>query len=200
MAETKEKKSVGTALKRSGPVASKKTMNLAFHESSFNAKKLTPVIVIAVLVTLVFVKVGFLDQNAKKMAALNEVADKQLQMTALQTKLAGYDELANQYGRYSYGWMTREETALVDRMNVLEIMEDVVDPEASIENMAVNSNVLNITISGLSLEKTSTLVNALEAHPLVRSVTVSAARSEDAELNAQVTMIIILEKEETSNG
>lgn len=200
MAETKQKKAAGAKLKKSAPIASKNTINLAFHESSFDTKKMLPIIGIVVLCVLVFLKVGFLDQNAKRTKALNELSMKQDELTALQVKLTGYDELANKYGRYSYGWMTREESSLVDRMDVLEIMEELVDPSASIENMAVNSNVLNISISGLSLEKTSSLVNTLEAHPLIRSVTVSAARSEDAELNASVSMIIILEKEVSSNG
>lgn len=200
MAETKQKNTASVKLKKSAPIASKKTINLAFHESSFNAKKMMPIIGIVVLCVLVFLKVGFLDQNEKRTKALNELAQKQEMLAVLQTKLTGYDELANNYGRYSYGWMTLEESSLVDRMDVLEIMEDLVDPSASIENMAVNSNVVNISISGLSLEKTSSLVNTLEAHPLIRSVTVSAARSEDAELNASVSMIIILEKEDSSNG
>lgn len=199
MAETNVKKT-GAALKKSGPLASKKTMNLAFHESSFNFKKMVPIILITVLAVLVFVKVGFLDQNDKRTAALNELGAKQDELMALQAKLTGYDELASQYGRYSYGWMNNEEATLVDRMDVIEIIEELVDPIASVEDIAINLNVLNVNISGLSLQQTSALVNTLEAHPLVRSVTVSTARSEDAELNASVSMIVILEKEDSSNG
>lgn len=199
MAEEVKQKTVVVS-KKTPVYADKKTMNLAFHESAFNPKKMLPLILILVVAALAFVKVGFLDQNAKRIAALNEISLKQEQLSALQARLTGYQELSNQYGRYSYGWMTKEETSLVDRMDVLDMMENIVEPVCSIESMAVNSNVLNLTISGLSLESTSSLVDALEAHPLVRSVSVSAAKSEDEELNAKVTMIVILEKEDSIHG
>ena len=48
---------------------------------------------------------------------------------------------------------------------------------------------------GLSLDQTSTLVKELEADPQVTSASVYTAKSEDADLNAEVAMTIILEKE-----
>lgn len=211
MAEKKQKKQEAKSLttKRSA-VASKKTMNLAFHESSINPKKLIPLVLAIIVAALLFVKFGFIDQNNKKLAALDELSQKQTTLAAINVKLAGYDELAAQYGRYSYGWMTEKESSLVDRMDVLKILEEIMDRTAIIEDFAVNNNILAVNISGLTLDQTSALVHELEEDELVQDVTVYAAKSEgedkDAEdeeaeeegskLNAQVAMTIILAKEE----
>lgn len=198
MADNKEKKPSSKAAVKRTNVASKATMNLAFHESSVNPKRLIPVILVIIIAALAFLKFGFLDQTAKKVAALNELGDKQTQLALVNAKLAGYDELANQYGRYSYGWMTDDESSMVDRMDVLAILEKIVDPAAVIENFAVNGNVVSANISGLSLDQTSSLVNKLEADPQVKSVSVYSAKSEekdDVDLRAMVAMTIILEKE-----
>ena len=129
------------------------------------------------------------------MAALNEVSAKQSQLAAINVKLSGYDELEQLYGRYSYGWMTEAESGLVDRMEVITILEKIIDKSAVIEDFAINYNILNVNISGLSLDQTSTLVKELEADPQVTSASVYTAKSEDADLNAEVAMTIILEKE-----
>ena len=196
MADTMQKKpaSKGMSLGKKN-IAGKKTMNLAFHESSVNVKKLIPLILVIVIAALAFVKFGILDQTAKKVAALNEVSANQSQLAAINVKLAGYDELEQLYGRYSYGWMTEAESGLVDRMEVITILEKIIDKSAVIEDFAINYNILNVNISGLSLDQTSTLVKELEADPQVTSASVYTAKSEDADLNAEVAMTIILEKE-----
>ena len=196
MADTMQKKpaSKGMSLGKKN-IAGKKTMNLAFHESSVNVKKLIPLILVIVIAALAFVKFGILDQTAKKVAALNEVSAKQSQLAAINVKLSGYDELEQLYGRYSYGWMTEAESGLVDRKEVITSLEKIIDKSAVIEDFAINYNILNVNISGLSLDQTSTLVKELEADPQVTSASVYTAKSEDADLNAEVAMTIILEKE-----
>lgn len=196
MADTKQKKPVSKTISpRKNAVASKKTMNLAFHESSINVKKLIPLVLVIIIVAVVFVKFGILDQTAKKVVAINEVSQRQEQLALINAKLAGYDELANQYGRYSYGWMSETESSMVDRMEIVAILEKIVDRAAVIEDFAINYNIMNVNISGLSLDQTSVLVKELEEDPLVTDVSVYSAKSEDMELNAQVSMTVILEKE-----
>lgn len=181
-------------------IAGKSTMNLAFHESSVNLKMLVPMAAMMVLVALVFLKFGFLDPLDKKTAALNDLSERQLRLQMVNAQLVGYDELAAEYGRYSYGWMTEQESALVDRMDIMSIVERVLSPAGTIEDVAVKDNVLSVTISGLSLQQTSQLVKKLEDEKLITSVSVYSATAEDPTLAAKVAMTIILEKEAQENG
>ena len=185
-----------TAAKKKGGVTAptKRTMNFVHHKSSFNPKKVLPLTLVILLAAGVFVQVGIMDQLDKKVAAYNQLAQVQDQLNAYNTKLAGYDELARQYGRYSYGWMNEDEVGMVSRMDVLALVEEKIQPAAVIENIAVNNNVLTLNIHGLTLEQASGVVNSLEESPLVKSASVYNAIAEEAK-EATIFMSIVLQKE-----
>ena len=192
MAENKTEKKV--TKKNAVVVPSKKTMNFVHHQSSIDLKKVLPVVLVILIVAAVFVKFGVLDPLDKKTAALNELSLKQEQLAAVNAKLSGYDELAKEYGRYSYGWMNETEVNLVSRMDVLALIEERIVPAAIIDNIAVNNNVLTLNIHGITLEQASTMVKSLEESELVESASVYNAVAEAAE-EAKIFMSIILTKE-----
>ena len=190
MAEIKTKLTKQKAVQ----MPSKKTMNFVHHQSSFDLKKVLPVLVVILAIGIVFAKVGILDPLAEKTAAYNELAQKQEQLAAINTKLTGYDELAKEYGRYSYGWMDETEVNMVSRMDVLHLVEEEISSKAYIDNLAVNNNVLTLNIHGITLEQASAMVKSLEERGLVESAAVYNAVAEEAE-EAKIFMSIILTKE-----
>ena len=190
MAEIKTKLTKQKAVQ----MPSKKTMNFVHHQSSFDLKKVLPVLVIILAIGIVFAKVGFMDPLAEKTAAYNELAQKQEQLAAINSKLTGYDELAKEYGRYSYGWMDETEVNMVSRMDVLHLVEEEISTKAFIDNLAVNNNVLTLNIHGITLEQASAMVKSLEERGLVESAAVYNAVAEEAE-EAKIFMSIILTKE-----
>lgn len=175
-------------------VPTKKTMNFARHESSINPVRLIPVLVVVVIAGALFAKFGIMDQLDKKSAAYADLAQRQEQLAVLNAGLTGYDELYNQHGRYSYSWMTEEEINTVGRMDVLKLIEDKIVPAATIENFAVNKNVLTLNIYGLTLDQASKLVNTLKSDDLVKDAMVYKATAEDGE-QAKIFMSITLTKE-----
>ena len=190
MAEIKMKKSNQKAVQMPG----KKTMNFVHHQSSFNLKKVLPVLVIILAIGVVFAKFGIMDPLAEKTAAYKELAQKQEQLAAINAKLTGYEELAKEYGRYSYGWMDETEVNMVSRMDVLHLVEEEISSKAYIDNLAVNNNVLTLNIHGITLEQASAMVKSLEERGLVESAAVYNAVAEQAE-EAKIFMSIILTKE-----
>ena len=191
MADKNNKK----APKKAAIVApSKKTMNFVHHQSSINLKKMIPLLVVLLLVGSLFAKFGILDQLDKKTAAYSQLSQKQEQLAAVTTRLAGFEELEKQYGRYSYGWMNETEVNMVSRMDVLQLVEQEIATKAIIDNMAVNNNVLTLNIHGITLEQASTMVRSLEERGLVESAAVYNAVAEQAE-EAEIFMSIILTKE-----
>ena len=192
MAKTETKKVPKT--KKTPALPSKKTMNFVHHESSFNPKKVLPLAIVAIVVIAVFAKFGIMDQLDKKTAAYNDLAQRQEQLAVVNAKLAGYDELEKQYGRYSYGWMDESEVNMVSRMDVLALVEQKISPAAVIENIAVNGNVLTLNIHGITLEQASAMVKSLEESEMVTSATVYNADAATAE-EASIFLSIILTKE-----
>lgn len=190
-----DKKTSKKALKKSAPVAPvKNTMNFVHHQSSFNPKKVVPIVLVIILAAALFAQFGILAPMAKKTQAYTELAQKQEQLAAVNTRLAGYDELAMEYGRYSYGWMSDSEVNLVSRMDVLNLTEKYISNKAIIDNLAVNNNVLTLNIHGITLEEASAMVKKLETNALVKSASVYNAVAEEAE-EAEIFMSIILTKE-----
>lgn len=174
---------------------SKKTMNFARHESNFDPKRFLIVTVIIIAVVGIFVKFGILDQLEKKMDAYDTLQQRQEQLVAIQNRLAGYDELEKEYGRYSYGWMDEAEVSMVSRMDVLELMEEEILPYAIVEELAVNNNVLTMNVKEITLEQASEIIMSLEEQDLVENAYLYYAEAEYGE-EAKISMSIILTKEE----
>ena len=193
MADTKIK-NINPIKKNAVQYPSKKTMNFVHHQSGINLKKLIPTLVLVLIIGALFAKFAILDPLAKRDVALGELTDKQTQLALINGKLTGYEELAQQYGRYSYGWMNETEVNMVSRMDVLQLVEQEISTKAIIDNMAVNNNVLTLNIHGITLEQASTMVRSLEERGLVESAAVYNAVAEQAK-EAEIFMSIILTKE-----
>ena len=192
MAENK--KTPVISKKKAVQMPSKKTMNFARRQSNFNPKKVIPIILVIVILAAVFVKFGIMDPLDKKTAAYSELSYKQVQLAALNAQLTGYEELEQEYGRYSYGWMNETEVSLVSRIDALNLVEKQIANKATIKNMAVNNNVLTLNIKGITLKEASDMVAKLEMNDLVESAAVYNATAEAAE-EAEIFMSIILTKE-----
>lgn len=192
MAENK--KTPVISKKKAVQMPSKKTMNFARRQSNFNPRKVIPIILVILIVAAVLVKFGVMDPLDKKSAAYSELSYKQVQLAALNAKLADYEELEQEYGRYSYGWMNETEVSLVSRIDALNLVEKQIANKATIKNMAVNNNVLTLNIKGITLKEASDMVAKLEMNDLVESAAVYNATAEAAE-EAEIFMSIILTKE-----
>jgi hypothetical protein len=187
-------KNINPIKKNAVQYPSKKTMNFVHHQSGINLKKLIPALVLVLIIGALFAKFAILDPLAKRDVALGELTDKQTQLALINGKLTGYEELAQQYGRYSYGWMNETEVNMVSRMDVLQLVEQEISTKAIIDNMAVNNNVLTLNIHGITLEQASTMVRSLEERGLVESAAVYNAVAEQAK-EAEIFMSIIMTKE-----
>jgi hypothetical protein len=195
MAKKATQKDKPTAPQKAAVVANKPTLNLAFHEPVFHPARVLPLVVILAAGMLLFTEFGIVMPMAKKNKAYAELGEKQTQLQSITVQLQGYDELMEQYGRYSTGFMTQTEISLVDRMQAIALIDNIVAPVASVQNYAINNNALTLNISGVTLEQTSALVQALEANSLVNNVTVYTAKADDPSLQAQVAMTVVLQKE-----
>ena len=172
----------------------KQTMNFVHHESSLNLRKIAPLALILIVAAVLFTKFGIIDQLDKKVTANRDLSTKQEQLSILNAKLSGYDELAADYGRYSYGWMNENEVNTVDRMDILSLIQSKIMPKATVESYSINGNTLNLNLYGITLDQASALIESLEKIDLVESVSVKGASAQDG-VEASIPMSIILTKE-----
>lgn len=187
------KKPANTKTKKSKSVAFKRTMNFARHESSLNLKKVAIILLVVVIVGGVFAKFAILDQLAKKTAAYAELSTAQDQLAAMNIRMTKYKEVKAEYDRYSLGRMDEEEVSTVERTALLNIVEDIIMPNALVSQIQANGNVAEVVLHGINLEQASELVTALEKEELVADALVSYAES-DLSDTAEIHMTIYMRK------
>ncbi len=177
------------------PVPVKNTMNFVRHQRNINFTKLVPVLVIVGVIALVFLKFGIIDPLGDKTDVLEDIASKKENLASLEGKMAEYDKLAMDYGRYSYGWMSDSEVSTVDRLKVLDLVEKKVATIATVENLSINNNVLSLNVRGITLTQASEIVADLETSELVKKVSVGSA-SADSGREASIFMTVVMTKGE----
>lgn len=160
-------------------LSAKQTMNFVRHKPSFALRRVLPAMLAAILALLVFVKIGLLDPLQQKAQAYEGLSQKQEQSAQLNVRLAGFEELQQQYLRYGTSLMTQQEASLVSRGALLELVEEKISGRATLQDLTVNLNILTIHISGVTLEDASIIVSALESSPLVASAVIHSATADD---------------------
>ena len=195
MAEEKKTPTFLVDKKKNAQAApSKKTMNFARHQEGSQLKKILPAAIIVIAVLALLLKFGVLDQLDKKNAAMMELTTRQSELDAVNLRLASFAELEQEYSRYSFSLMNESETGLVDRLQIISLIEQRISRTAVVEDFAINGNVLTTNISGINLDEASKIVQKLESSKLVESATVYSAAAADGE-EATIFMSIILTKE-----
>ena len=117
----------------------------------------------------------------------------QEQLSGAMAQLADYDEVRERYSRYS---ATDEERFLLDRLEVLDLLDQAAGG-AELNVVAVSGNQVQVQFSSVTLAQTAEIVNRLEASPLVAGTVVNtASTTENAGTLAQTSIMIQLQKEE----
>lgn len=176
-------------------VLSKKTMDLAYHAPGVNPLKLIIIAVILIALALVGVKFGLLDILDKRTAAQTDLTTRQQELAVYATKLADYDKVADQYGRYSYGWLTDAEAKQVLRADIFNTIQDYIIPNCIVEKYNINANTVSFNISGITLDQAREIINILTQQPNVQSANVSSVTAKDEGLTAAITMQVVFTKE-----
>ena len=144
------------------------------------------------VVLLALAKYLVYDVWQENQAAQRALRAAQNELNGVLAQLTDYDEVQERYFRYA---ATDEERALVDRMDVLNMLDSTVR-NAKIDSISINGSRLQIQISNVTLAQTSEIVNRLEASPLVSSVTVNTAATTEKDSDLTRSNIVIqLQKE-----
>lgn len=180
------------AKKKDKSVASKRTMNLAVREkTAAQSAMMIPMIAAIVLAAALVGKFGVVDRLAQVSAAQREVDDLKNAQALLQAACADYAEVEAEYNRYTY---KKFDDSLVDRMDVLALVEREVIPVCQVQRLSLAQRRLDLALEGSTLGDGSALVERLEADPLVESATITTATAttEDGTLIRTTNMTVML--------
>ena len=140
------------------------------------------ILAIAALVTVV-VNFGVLQQYRrldKAQAAYDRV---HTQYVSAQDALSDYDRVLLEYRTYSMDWMTaagsEDIPAAVDRQASLDLLEQEMLSHGSLTALQITQNTMNVDMSGMTLDQISAMFARLRLSPIVDSVSLSVASTEE---------------------
>ena len=191
-------KQIGKKGKGKAGYPNKQYINILDGMKSDENRTLEILFFIVFLIALAaFTKFGVIDKIAQMSAAEAAYNDMQRQITELKEQNADYEEVKKDYSHYGMGYLDDSEILLVDREDVLDLLDKYVLKNADIKTLAVTDNTVTLTVEKTRLNAISSIVKELEADPDVAFVTVNVAGT-DRDVNTgsgnkQVTATMYIE-------
>lgn len=157
--------------KKAMPV--KTTLNLVIKEKkSLPLAKTIPAVLIVLALAVVFGKFAVADRYEKLNAAEKELSNARSQLNALRASYTDYDEVQAEYNRYTYNGFDR---TIVNRLDVMALIEREIFPVSGVRSLSITGKTVSMTLTGMTLEEISRLIDRLEKDPLTEFVVVSTA-------------------------
>ena len=191
-------KQIGKKGKGKAGYPNKQYINILDGMKSDDNRTLEILIFIIFLIALAaFTKFGVIDKISEASSAEAAYNEVQRQITELKEQNADYDKVKKDYSHYGLGYLDDTEILLVDREDVLDLLDKYVLKNADIKTLNVTDNTVTLTVEKTRLNAISSIVKELEADPDVAFVTVNVAGT-DREVNAgsgnkQVTATMYIE-------
>ena len=170
-------KKAGKAMKlRARDLPVKRDINLATTgEKPIQAKLAIPATILIIIAAVLLSKFFVVDRLIDMSRAQGEVSSIQSQIDQGYARLSSAGDLTDEYAHYTYSAMTAEEMARTDRVDVLNLIQRVVLPQAMVSTWSVHENVLTLGLSQSSLQQINLLAQQLRDDPLVDFCTVTTA-------------------------
>ena len=191
-------KQIGKKGKGKAGYPNKQYINILDGMKSDENRTLEILFFIVFLIALAaFTKFGVIDKISEASAAEAAYNEVQRQITELEEQNADYDKVKKDYSHYGLGYLDDTEILLVDREDVLNLLDKYVLKNADIKTLAVTDNTVTLTVEKTRLNAISSIVKELEADSDVAFVTVNVAGT-DRDVNTgsgnkQVTATMYIE-------
>lgn len=171
----------------------KRQMNLYYRpDRTTKPATVALYILFALAVLLGLSKVLVYDLWVDVQEAQRALAAVETQRDSVRQELTNYNEVREQYRRYS---ATEEEQALIDRMEVLAMLDSAIGRTAEMSSILITGDLVQVQFSGVTLAQTAQIVNAVEASPIVAGTVVNtASTTEESGAVVQASIVIQLQK------
>ena len=177
----------GKKAKGRGAYPTKTTINLVQSEGASGSLAARIISVLAVIALVcIFGKFLVADPLSQMFASTRQVEAARAELSELTAKNADYTELQEKYAHYIVSDLTDEESVMVDRDTVVNMIQTTLSSGGTLTAVTVSNNVLTATIGTDDLATISRIVSTLESNELVAHVTVSTAQGTDTALTGTV--------------
>ncbi len=166
----------------------KRTMNLyQTSEKSMDVRSIVIGGVIALVVGALLVKFGVLDPLTAVAQKREELAVQQSTAQELSASLSNYGDIKEAYD----GYMTRYGGDSTDAISILNMVEKLVMPKASVSGIVIDGGTVTLTLEGATLETAGSIAKDLEGQSVVERVNVAAASNQKKEGETSTTTLVV---------
>ena len=185
--------------KRKAVYPAKRSMNL-FYKPDRTTKPATVALYVLFVLVCILGLSKFLvyDVWMETRQARQTLAATEERLSGIMLELTDYNEVLERYNRYS---ATEEEEALIDRLEILTLLDGTVGSTATMDSIIISGGTVQLQFSGVTLAEVARIVNRLEESPIVASTMVNTAYTTEEGVPAddsalvQADMLIQLQKE-----
>ena len=161
----------------------KRTVNLAgAGKKKTNPAIALPAVIVIIIAAVLFSKFAVIDRLVKVSEAERAVAEVQLKIDQGYDKINSYGELVDKYAHYTFSDMTYEELNRIERIKVLNLIREVILPDAYIEGFTLTGNKLTVSVTDDTLQDINIIAQNLMAKDIVSFCTVTTAATNDRDL------------------
>lgn len=169
---------------------SKRSVNLVFDGENAAARNRRRIITILLLVFIVlFAKFMVIDVIANAVTTQQRYEATSAAIDRLAKSNRGYADLNKQYITYGDGALSAKEMAETDRVKMLGIINENVNPTSAVEGVQISGNTATITVDTSKLSNLSNVVASFQGNSSVASCTLSTA---SRVIYSPVTSVIVV--------
>ena len=183
----------GAAPRKMIKCPSKTGINMNKREKR-TGEMLTLVIGLAVILLMagLVARFGVMEQYRRLSEAQSAYGAVHSQLAACQEKLTDYELVLTEYRSCSLDGMTEGEDQLitVSRQAVLDLVEGIMMPRGKVISVNILDDTADVEMSGMSLDQISAMFAVMEAEPIVRSVELNMAATEENTASAQLNFSV----------
>lgn len=177
---------------------SKRSMNfIVDNEAKYNKISLV-VFIIFMLGLLAFTKFGVIDTLTKTSALESNYNSYQSSIDSLNEQLSKYDEVNEKYNELVGDFLTESEANSLNRMDIIDMLDDDVLPYVDITNFSVSGNQISVYTDVTDLNTVSKVLGILQNDDRTSYVTISrtlADSSNDQLVTADIEITYATEDE-----
>ena len=164
----------------------KTTMNLSPREMEKNLSRVMPVVMICVLLAAALVKIGIVDRFVAVAQENAKLTAEQQQIDELDAQLTKFAEIRMEYQRCTKKYQTDQEAAIIDRIALLESIENAAKGLVQLSSVSVSEGAATVTVAAAELSSVAAYKTVLQSSEYVKSASVFNANTvEDPDTKLQ---------------
>ncbi|MDO4960575.1 MAG: hypothetical protein Q4E57_01780 [Eubacteriales bacterium] len=170
-------------------IPTKRSMNLYVEVKDGNSWQVVlPLAIILLAAILALYKFGVVNRINHLNDLQHENAELEARLDSINKDMSDYDELTEEYRRFTTGYLQEGEVGIVGRTRIMEMLHDCTDDIGFLRSASIESNQVGIVVNIPNLEDIDVIQDRLNDQEIVDEIMVSTAKGTN---NVQVEGYII---------